>query len=234
MRNSYTISWGNAKATLEFSRSSDAEAFENNVNELSNTHRSGRWWFVVDSITFGVDWPIWWERYQALRNRYRGLLEEDINLRDLKLSAKLRKKEMWRRYDLYAQNRIATCESVHYPDFYETSEMIKPAQLDGWRERFPSGSFGQYVMSSPPNGRLIDLSDTGDYDQVWSDHQSFFVEHDMLVNGSAIPASVVAAYATNQDLRAFFVATWNQTKHLANPKRGAYRANVAKGTGCHS
>lgn len=201
-RDLYTIKLHEKVATLSFSRQKDAEDFEKLLYAAFCTNQSGSWTFVIGTITCGVDWPTWWSHYQIQRQTYLTLRGDSPPLKDLCLAAKALQEEKWRRYDLCSKNGLATCEDVHYPDFFEIEEIVKPQDLDGARELFPEGVFGAYIMACPPNNRLIDIENPFVLDAIWAEQREFFIENKLLVNGDKIPADVVISTASNQSIRA--------------------------------
>lgn len=196
-RTNYKIAFEQRRATLTFSRSIDALAFQSALY----TEQSGSWPFVIESINCGVDWPIWWPRYERQRNRYLALLDGAPRINSLPLGKKDLKAEMWRRNELCSRASIATCEDVHYPDFFEIEEIVHPCALDEARESFPKNTFGQYIMACPPKNRLLDPKSPGVLNEVWAEQQEFFIDSELLVPWSKIPSEVIATAASNQNLR---------------------------------
>lgn len=200
-RELYRIEYQGRTAALSFSKSADAQGFQSMLNRTFDMDCSSSWSFVINSISYGVDWPTWWPRYESQRKQYIVSLNGALPLETLSLAAKKRQEEMWRRHGLCRKAGILTCENVHYPDFFEVSEIIAPPALDKVRESFPFGSFGYYVMACPPKTRLLDPENPGPMNEIWATQREFFVDNELLVPWPKIPAEVVATTASNQDLR---------------------------------
>lgn len=196
-RTNYRIAFEQHAATLTFSRPIDALDFQATLY----TEQSGSWPFVIKSINCGVDWPVWWRRYERQRNHYLALLNGAPRMNALPLGKKDSKAEMWRRYELCSRAGIATCENVHYPDFFEIEEIVYPCTLDETRESFPKDTFAQYIMACPPKDRLLDPKNPGVLNEVWAEQQDFFIANGLLVPWSKIPSEVIATAASNQNLR---------------------------------
>lgn len=201
-RINYRVEFEGRAANLTFSQSIDALEFQS----IFYMEKFGSWSSVISAMSLGVDWPAWWSRYESQRSRYKELLDGNLPLAQLSLGKKSRQIEMWRRHEICMRSGFAKCEYVHYPDFFEIEEIVRPCVLDDVREGFPRNVFGQYIMACPPNDRLIDFDNSLILNEVWKEHQSFFIERGFLVPWSKIPAEVVAAASSNQNLRETIVA----------------------------
>lgn len=226
-RTNYRITFQQYAATLTFSRPIDALDFQ----AALYTEQSGSWPFVIKSINCGVDWSAWWPRYERQRNRYLTLLDGAPRINALPFGKKDLKAEIWRRHELCSRAGIATCEDVHYPDFFEIEEIVYPCTLDETRESFPKDTFGRYIMACPPRDRLLDLKNPGVLNEVWGEQQDFFIASELLVPWNKIPSAVVATAASNQNLR-LVIARHGRKTHSARATNEQTFLEIAKTEQC--